>query len=92
MDIYLHGIETIESSNGPRPVETIDTGVIGLIFTAPFANTITWPFNKCIAIIGEFRFPASSDQVGLARMLSTRSSTRPLARRKPSSPCAWQMV
>ena len=57
MDIYLHGIETIESSNGPRPVETIDTGVIGLIFTAPFANTITWPFNKCIAIIGESGFP-----------------------------------
>ncbi len=32
---YLHGVETIEVENGPRPVRTVKSAVIGLIGTAP---------------------------------------------------------
>lgn len=51
-DIYLHGVETVEQNNGPRPVQTIDTGIIGLIGTAPDANATLWPLNTPIAIYG----------------------------------------
>lgn len=51
-DIYLHGIETVESANGPRPVNTIDTGVIGLIVTAPDANDTLWPYDTAVPIYG----------------------------------------
>ncbi|MEN5275752.1 phage tail sheath subtilisin-like domain-containing protein [Brucella sp. TWI432] len=51
-DIYLHGIETVERNNGPRPVETIDTGIIGLVGTAPDADETLWPLNKVIPIYG----------------------------------------
>ncbi|MBC6714802.1 phage tail sheath subtilisin-like domain-containing protein [Aurantimonas sp. DM33-3] len=52
MDIFLHGLETIERNEGPRPVETIDTGIIGMVFTAPDANADLWPLNTPIAIHG----------------------------------------
>lgn len=52
MDIYLHGIETIERNEGPRPVETIDTGIIGLVGTAPDADATLWPLNTPVAIYG----------------------------------------
>jgi len=52
MDIYLHGIETIEKNDGPRSVQTIDTGIIGLIGTAPAAVSALWPLNTPIPIFG----------------------------------------
>lgn len=51
-DIYLHGIETVENNNGPRPVQTIDTGIIGLVGTAPDANATLWPLNTPMPIYG----------------------------------------
>lgn len=51
-DIYLHGLETIEETSSPRPVTTIDTGVIGLIGTAPDCVPADWPVNTPIAING----------------------------------------
>ncbi|MBS1186685.1 MAG: phage tail protein [Burkholderiaceae bacterium] len=35
---YLHGVETIEIENGPRPVKTVKSAVIGLIGTAPMGD------------------------------------------------------
>ncbi len=35
---YLHGVETIEVDNGPRPVRTVKSAVIGLIGTAPIGE------------------------------------------------------
>jgi phage tail sheath protein FI len=64
MDIYLHGIETIESNSGPRVVETIDTGIIGLIFTAPDADLVLWPLNKCVAVHGYAAFPGGLGTAG----------------------------
>ncbi len=52
-DLQLHGIETVERNNGPRPVQTIDTGVIGIIGTAPDANGELWPKNKGKLILGD---------------------------------------
>lgn len=51
-DIYLHGVETIESTGGVRPVETIDTGVIGLIGTASDADAGLWPLNTVVPVYG----------------------------------------
>jgi phage tail sheath protein FI len=51
-DIYLHGVETTENTNGPRPVMTIDTGVIGLLGTAPDANDELWPLDTVRPIYG----------------------------------------
>lgn len=51
-DLVLHGLETIENNNGPRPVETIDTGIILLAGTAPDANDELYPYNKVIPIYG----------------------------------------
>ncbi|NTD85500.1 phage tail sheath subtilisin-like domain-containing protein [Agrobacterium tumefaciens] len=51
-DIYLHGVETTENTNGPRPVMTIDTGVIGLIGTAPDASDELWPLDTVRPIYG----------------------------------------
>ncbi|SPL65339.1 phage tail sheath subtilisin-like domain-containing protein [Ochrobactrum soli] len=51
-DIYLHGVETVEQNNGPRPVETIDTGIIGLIGTAPDASDDLWPLDTVVPIYG----------------------------------------
>lgn len=51
-DIYLHGVETVEQNNGPRPVETIDTGVIGLLGVAPDADPVLWPLNTVVPIYG----------------------------------------
>lgn len=52
VDIYLHGIETVEKNGGPRPVETIDTGIIGLVGTAPLASADVWPLNTPVLING----------------------------------------
>ena len=35
---YLHGVETVELDNGPRPVSTVKSAVIGLIGTAPIGD------------------------------------------------------
>lgn len=51
-DLVLHGLETVENTNGPRPVETIDTGVIGLVGTAPDANPELWPLDTVVPIYG----------------------------------------
>lgn len=35
---YLHGIETIETEKGPRPIRSVKTAVIGLVGTAPMLD------------------------------------------------------
>ncbi|TAA54640.1 phage tail sheath subtilisin-like domain-containing protein [Shinella sp. JR1-6] len=64
MDIYLHGLETIEKTDGPRPVETIDTGIIALIGTAPDANETLVPTDKSIPIHGINGLPAGLGETG----------------------------
>ena len=45
---YLHGVETIEIENGPRPVKTVKSAVIGLIGTAPMG-----PVNQATLCLSE---------------------------------------
>lgn len=45
---YLHGVETIEVENGPRPVKTVKSAVIGLIGTAPMG-----PVNQTTLCLSE---------------------------------------
>lgn len=42
---FLHGIETIELENGPRPVTEVKTAVIGLVGIAPIGET-----QKCVLV------------------------------------------
>ncbi|MDO5631144.1 MAG: phage tail sheath subtilisin-like domain-containing protein [Paracoccus sp. (in: a-proteobacteria)] len=49
---YLHGIETLEVLNGARPVSVVRSSVIGLIGTAPDADTDAYPINTPVLHIG----------------------------------------
>lgn len=80
-DIYLHGIETIESNDGPRAVPTIDTGVIGLIYTAPDADTAKYPLNTPVLFSGYLGAPTDlgsggtgADQIAAILEQATRAS------------------
>jgi phage tail sheath protein FI len=64
MDIYLHGIETIEKNDGPRPVETIDTGIIGLLGTAPLASADIWPYDTVVPVYGYSGLPGALGSTG----------------------------
>ena len=49
---YLHGIEIIELDNGRRPIRTVKSGVIGLVGTAPDADSILFPLDTPVLIAG----------------------------------------
>ena len=49
---YLHGIETIEVTNGARPVQTVRASVLAIIGTAPAADNTAWPLNEPVAVVG----------------------------------------
>jgi len=40
-ETFLHGVEVIEIDTGPRPIRTVRSGVIGIVGTAPDAETGT---------------------------------------------------
>lgn len=52
MSGFLHGVEVIEIDSGPRPIQTISTGVIGIVGTAPGANAAAFPLNTPVLIAG----------------------------------------
>lgn len=45
---YLHGVETIEIDNGPRPIRKVKSAVIGLIGTAPMGD-----INNPVMVLSE---------------------------------------
>jgi phage tail sheath protein FI len=51
-DFFLHGVEVAEIDNGPRPIRTVKSSVIGLIGTAPEADAETFPLNTPALIAG----------------------------------------
>lgn len=63
-DIYLHGIETTEQDGSPRASTTINTGVIGLVGTAPDASETDWPLDTAIAVLGAGASRATLGQTG----------------------------
>jgi phage tail sheath protein FI len=52
---YLHGIETIEIDDDIRPIQTGPSNIIGLVGTAPDADTTMFPINEPILIAGNPR-------------------------------------
>jgi hypothetical protein len=61
---FLHGIETIEISDGIRPITAARSGVIGLIGTAPDADADIFPLNTPVLLAGTPRLAASLDTTG----------------------------
>ncbi len=49
---FLHGVEVVEIDTGPRPIRTVKSSIIGLIGTAPSADTAAFPINTPVLIAG----------------------------------------
>ena len=50
-ETFLHGVEVIEITDGPRPIRTVRSGVIGIVGTAPEALEEI-PLNTPVLIAG----------------------------------------
>jgi len=61
---FLHGVEVIEIDDGPRPIRTVRSAVIGLIGTAPDANAAEFPLNQPVLIAGSRLKAAKLDTTG----------------------------
>jgi uncharacterized protein len=51
-DFFLHGVEVVEIDQGPRPIRTVRSSVIGLIGTAPDALDTDFPLDTPVLIAG----------------------------------------
>lgn len=72
---FLHGVEIIEIDDGPRPIRTVRSGVIGIIGTAPDADAAAFPLNTPVLIAGS-RGEAAKLDVSVGQ---TRAGTLPNA-------------
>jgi len=70
---FLHGVEVIEIDDGPRPIRTVRSSVIGIVGTAPDADPLAFPINTPVLIAGS-RLTASKLDVSLAQ---TKRGTLP---------------
>lgn len=61
---FLHGVEVIQIDDGPRPIRTVRSSVIGLIGTAPDADAETFPLNTPVLIAGKRTEAAGLDTTG----------------------------
>ena len=58
-DQFLHGIEILEISNGPRPVSTIKSSVCMVWGTAPDADADDFPLNEPVLLLSSPRKAAT---------------------------------
>ncbi|MEO0682718.1 MAG: hypothetical protein AAF192_20145 [Pseudomonadota bacterium] len=79
MTSFLHGIETIEVSNGARPIQTVRSSVIGIVGTADSASA-DFPLNTPVLVTG----PTQAAGLGVDSTLL--EPTRPPISRAPGSP------
>ncbi len=61
---FLHGVEIVQIDDGPRPIQTVRSGVIGLVGTAPDADAAAFPLNTPVLIAGNRGEAAKLDTVG----------------------------
>lgn len=47
---YHHGIQVVEINEGPRPIRTVSTSIIGLVATADDADAARFPLNAAALI------------------------------------------
>ncbi|KZN57477.1 tail protein [Pseudoalteromonas luteoviolacea CPMOR-1] len=58
---YLHGVQVLELNDGPRPIQTASTSVIGIVGTAPDADANAFPLNTPVLIAGNMTEAAKLD-------------------------------
>ena len=63
-DEYHHGVRVIEKDDGSRPIRTIETGLIGVVGTAPDADETVFPLNEPVLIAGSRTKAAKLDTEG----------------------------
>jgi len=61
---FLHGVEVMEIDDGPRPIQTVRSSVIGLVGTAPNADAAAFPLNTPVLVAGSRAAAADLDTVG----------------------------
>jgi phage tail sheath protein FI len=54
-DKFLHGVEVLEVATGVRPIETVKSSIVGIVGTAPGADSVAFPLNKPILITGDIK-------------------------------------
>ncbi|WP_022955761.1 phage tail sheath protein [Perlucidibaca piscinae] len=47
---YHHGVRVFEVTDGPRPIRTIETAVIGFAATAADADALAFPLNEAVLV------------------------------------------
>ncbi len=50
MSSYHHGVRVVEVNDGPRPMRTVSTAVIGVVCTGPAADASAFPLNKPVLL------------------------------------------
>jgi len=63
-ETFLHGVEVVQIDDGPRPIQTVRSSVIGLIGTAPDADATAFPLNTPVLIAGSRLEAAKLDTLG----------------------------
>ena len=61
---FLHGVQVINIDAGPRPVQTVNSAVTGIVGTAPDADPALFPLNTPVLIAGSRLEAAGLDTVG----------------------------
>ncbi|AHF89513.1 tail protein [Opitutaceae bacterium TAV5] len=61
---FLHGVEVLEVTNGPRAIRTVRTSVIGIVGTAPEADAAAFPLNRPVLIAASRREAALLGETG----------------------------
>lgn len=80
LDAFHHGTRVIEIDGGVRPIQTIQTGVIGIVATADDADATVFPLNRPVLCAGDASMIGKAGDEGtLGKTLSAIfEQTRPL--------------
>ena len=63
-ETFLHGVEVLTIDDGPRPIQTVRSSVIGVVGTAPDADPEAFPLNTPVLIACRRSEAARLDMVG----------------------------
>ncbi len=61
---FLHGVEVVEIDNGPRPIRTVKSSIVGIVGTAPDADATAFPLNTPVLVAGSRTAAARLDTTG----------------------------
>ncbi|UDQ97814.1 phage tail sheath C-terminal domain-containing protein [Lentisphaerota bacterium WC36G] len=61
---FLHGVEVVNIDDGTRPIQTVKSSVIGVVGTAPNADTEAFPLNTPVLIAGNLKQAAKLGATG----------------------------